>query len=162
MKINKIPLDQTAILNVLEYKDGVLVWKNKTGNLARLNGKTAGYAHHTGYRYIKLGTQPIAAHRVVWVYHNGMIDETMQIDHINGIKSDNRIENLRLVTAQENCFNRSKHNAKGYSWNKSVKKWQSYISINGKPKYLGVFAKEQDARNAYLDSCKIYHKEFSI
>jgi hypothetical protein len=157
MKPNKITLEQSLLHEMLDYQDGQLVWKNKKDNLAHLNGKVAGCMHKSGYRQIKFGQTLYLAHRIMWIYHNGSIDENMQIDHINGVKNDNRIENLRLVTAQQNCFNRSRHKAKGYSWSKAAQKWQATIQENGKNKYLGVFVNEEDARNAYLDKVKKLH-----
>jgi hypothetical protein len=157
MKPNKITLEQSLLHEMFDYKDGDLVWKNKPYNLVHLNGKVAGCLHKTGYRQIKIGTTLYPAHRLMWIYHNGSIDENMQIDHINNIKHDNRIENLRLVTAQQNCFNRSKFNAKGYCWSKAAQKWQATISVNSKNKYLGQFTSEIDARNAYLEQAKILH-----
>jgi hypothetical protein len=162
MKPKNITLEQSLLHEMLDYQDGQLVWKNKKDNLAHLNGKVAGCLQKSGYRQIKFGQVMYPAHRIMWIYHYGSIDENLQIDHINGVKDDNRIENLRLVTAQQNCFNRSRLNAKGYAWNKAEKKWQSSIWLNGKLKYLGLYINEQDARNVYLDNCKIYHKEFSI
>jgi hypothetical protein len=152
MKPNKITLEQSLLKKIFEYKDGDLIRKDKV----------AGCLHKAGYRQIKVNNVIYPAHRLVWVYHNGSIDENMQIDHINGIKDDNKIENLRLVTAQQNCFNRSRLNAKGYTWNKDVKKWQSSIYLNGKMKYLGLFSNEQDARNSYLDNCKVHHQGINI
>lgn len=157
MKPNKITLEQSLLHEMFDYKDGNLVWKNKPYNLAHLNGKIAGCLHKTGYRQIKIGNALYQAHRLMWIYHNGSINENMQIDHINNIKHDNRIENLRLVTAQQNCFNRSKFNAKGYCWSKASQKWQASIYVNNKSKYLGQFANEIDARNAYLKQAKILH-----
>jgi len=78
------------------------------------------------------------------------------IDHINRTKSDNSIGNLRVVTHQQNQFNRS--NTKGYCWDKNNNKWKAQITINGVNKYLGLFDKEDDARVAYLVAKKIYHK----
>jgi hypothetical protein len=157
MKPNKITLEQSLLHEMLDYQDGQLVWKNKKDNLAHLNGKVAGCMHKSGYRQIKFGQTLYPAHRIMWIYHNGSIDENMQIDHINGVKNDNRIENLRLVTAQQNCFNRSKFNAKGYCWNKTSQKWQATITLNGKNKHLGLFASEEDARKVYLDSVQNLH-----
>lgn len=157
MKPNKITLEQSLLHEMLDYKDGELVWKNKPYNLVRLNGKVAGCMHKSGYRQIKLGNKLYPAHRIMWIYHNGSIDENMQIDHINGIKTDNRIENLRLVTHQKNSFNRSRLNAKGYTWNKVSQKWQASIFVGGKSKYLGLFLNENDARNAYLENAKHLH-----
>ena len=75
---------------------------------------------------------------------------------INGIKDDNRICNLRSVTNQQNCFNRT--NAKGYTWNKRHSKWMSKIKVNSKTINLGYYNTEQEARNAYLAAKEIYHK----
>ena len=157
MKPNKITLEQSLLHEMLNYQDGQLVWKNKPYNLVHLNGKVAGCMHKSGYCQIKFGQIMYPAHRIMWIYHNGSIDENMQIDHINGIKTDNRIENLRLVTAQQNCFNRSKLTAKGYCWSKAAQKWQATITVNGKNKYLGLFANEDDARKAYLDNAQNLH-----
>jgi hypothetical protein len=157
MKPNKITLEQSLLHEMLDYQDGQLVWKNKPYNLVHLNGKVAGCMHKSGYRQIKFGQILYPAHRIMWIYHNGSISENMQIDHINGIKSDNRIENLRLVTPQQNCFNRSKFTAKGYCWNKAAQKWQATITVNGKNKYLGLFFNEIDARNAYITNANQLH-----
>ena len=78
------------------------------------------------------------------------------IDHINHTRNDNTDGNLRVVTHQQNNFNRS--NVKGYTWDKNNNKWKAQITINGVNKYLGLFEKEDDARVAYLVGKKIYHK----
>ena len=76
------------------------------------------------------------------------------IDHINGNKLDDRISNLRNVTHQHNGFNQK---CKGYCYNKRTKKYQAYIRLNGKLKYLGLFENEQDAEKAYLNAKDKYH-----
>ena len=148
MKPNNITLEQSLLQEIFEYKDGDLIRKNKV----------AGCLHKSGYRQIKVNNVIYPAHRLIWIFHNGSIDENMQIDHINGIKDDNRIENLRLVTAQQNSWNRSRLNSKGYTWNKDLNKWQASIWVNGKMNYLGLYANEQDARNVYLEQCSIHQK----
>lgn len=75
------------------------------------------------------------------------------VNHINGIRTDNRIENLEIVTNRVNCMNRnivksSKYT--GVSFNKKSKKWRSGIRINGKRVELGSFDNEIDAHNEYL------------
>ena len=72
------------------------------------------------------------------------------IDHINHTRDDNSIENLRVVTNQQNHFNRS--GVKGYSWNKSHNKWKARIVIDGKEEHIGYFDKEEDAAAAYLEA----------
>ena len=79
----------------------------------------------------------------------------MNIDHINGIKHDNRRSNLRIVTVQENSHNM--RSAKGYYWNKSFGKYKADITLNNKKIYLGLYNTEIEARTAYLDAKKIYH-----
>jgi hypothetical protein len=149
MKAKKISLTQYLLKDLFDYKEG---------NLFRKNGVVAGGLHKSGYRQIKINDIQYPAHRLIWIYHYGSINEDLQIDHINGIKNDNRIENLRLVTVQQNCYNRSKLKSKGYSWSINNKKWQASIWLNGKSKYLGSFLNELDARNAYLNECLIHHK----
>lgn len=94
-------------------------------------------------------------HRVIWELHNGPIPEGMQIDHINHIRSDNRIENLRLVTAKENGRNK-KLNAlntsgcTGVQFNKEINKWLARIVVGGKVKTIGYYETFDDAKEARL------------
>jgi len=78
------------------------------------------------------------------------------IDHINRIKTDNRISNLREVTKQENAFNMK--NVKGYSLDKRSNKYISIIMIDGKTKQLGTFETKKEARLCYLKNKNKYHK----
>jgi hypothetical protein len=98
--------------------------------------------------------------RIIYKAHNKDWDITdnsknNHIDHININSIDNRIENLRVVTNQQNQWNR---NAKGYYWHKAKKKWHAKIKINCKDKSLGLFDKEEDAAIAYLNAKEVYHK----
>jgi len=118
-----------------------------------------------GYYYIQFGVNKkrysFKLHRVVYWLHNpdwDIMDSSIKnnsIDHIDGNQLNNNIENLRLVTHQENHFNQTR--SKGYSWDKNKKKWKPQIMLNGKNKYLGYFDNEVDARNCYLEAKKKYH-----
>jgi hypothetical protein len=82
-------------------------------------------------------------------------------DHINGNGLDNRHENLRICTRQENGYNRRPNrNAssqfKGVCWNKKSKKWQAHITISGRLKRIGEFPSETEAARAY-DAAAIKH-----
>jgi len=97
-------------------------------------------------------------HRIVYWLHNPEWDimdsnRNNAIDHIDGDRQNNNIENLRLVTQQENNWNQTR--SKGYSWNKG--RWQSQIKVNNKTICLGRFDNEEDAHNCYLDAKKKYH-----
>lgn len=90
----------------------------------------------------------------------------IQVDHINGDKLDNRKENLRLCTIQENSRNYSlpRHNTSGYkgiSWLKRINKWQAQISINNKIVYIGVYFNKEDAAKAYNEAAIKYHGDFA-
>lgn len=83
------------------------------------------------------------AHRVAWLLHYGSWPEG-PIDHINGVKSDNRIENLRVVTPEQNQKNRkrdtrNKSGAVGVYWVNRLNRWQVQIGVNGKEKHIGLF-----------------------
>jgi hypothetical protein len=93
------------------------------------------------------------SHQFAWYWVNKKVVE--QIDHINGVRNDNRICNLRSVSNQQNQWNRN--TAKGYSWDKSRNKWRARIGLNGKTITIGRFNNEEDARAAYLEAKEKYH-----
>lgn len=146
---------KNELLKLFKYKDGDL-FNNFDRSSRALQGHVVGSKHSGGYLRLSIDYKSHQAHRLVWIMHNGSIPDGLFIDHINGIRNDNRIENLRLVTRQENGFN--DHKAKGYSWNKSENKWESYIKINYKKINLGKFDTESDARQAYLNAKEKFHK----
>lgn len=80
-----------------------------------------------------------------------------QADHRNHNTLDNRESNLRVVSSQQNNFNRE--DVKGYCWNKARKKYMAYIGVNGKQIHLGLFKTAKEAYNAYLKAKRKYHCE---
>lgn len=120
-------------------------WNSRCEGKPALNAPKAG-----GYRHGTVLGRHVLAHRAVWVllYGQWPVDE---IDHIDGNRSNNVPSNLRAATHAQNCMNTttsasgatSRH--VGVSWNKSHKKWVAYISVSGRPKYLGVFETEAEA-----------------
>ena len=93
-------------------------------------------------------------------------DPNIYIDHINRNGLDNRKENLRLATPQQNCMNRSvqRNNTSeipGVSWRKDRKKWRAFITINGKQLSLGCYENKEDAINARKEAEIKYFGEFS-
>jgi hypothetical protein len=85
--------------------------------------------------YIKINGKTFARSRIVWEMHNGPIPENLFIDHINGVKSDDRIENLRIVTNQVNAMNQStpKNNKSGViGVSRDGNKWRAIIVVSYK------------------------------
>ena len=142
----------------LEYRDGKLFWRKARGGIKP--GDRAGCLDSNGYGRIMLNGKRYREHRIIFLMFNpnwNIFDRSFEIDHINHKRNDNRIENLRLVTRQENQFNRRKEKSKGYTWHKRDQKFYASIQINGKSKHLGCFDNEKDARSAYLKAKEKYH-----
>lgn len=111
-----------------------------------------------GYCVVNIKYKSYKKHRIVyWAWNSHKFDihnPKQMIDHKNRNPLDNRLCNLDVVTNQQNLFN---SNAKGYCWNKQMKKWQSYIIKDDKNKHLGYFDTEDEARNAYLKAKNELH-----
>lgn len=153
----------------LKYENdtGRFVWITGSRNRFRKVGGEAGTINRWGYRAISFGGKYLMAHRLAWLYTNGEwpINE---IDHINGDRLDNRIENLRDVSRSINAQNirsarcDSESKALGVSWSKCKRKWIASIVTNGKQKYLGSFAAMEDASEAYLAAKRVVHAGCTI
>lgn len=138
---------------VFEYKEGCLYWlKSRQGVTS---GSKAGCTRKDGYVVVSYKDRSHLAHRIIYEMHYGDIPDGLSVDHINRISSDNRIENLRAVTHQENHFNRK---AKGCSYAKSKGKWKSYIVIDNKYNHLGYYNTEEEAEKAYQEAKDEFHK----
>jgi len=145
---------QERLLERFEYRDGKLYNRTTRSNRA-MKGAEAGCKLKVGYRKVRMDDNVTMTHRLIYIMHNGDIEEGLEIDHKNGIKDDNRIDNLRLVTTQENALNRPK--AKGYYWVKERQKYYAKITVDGKSKFLGLFDLAKDAAQAYQVAKEKYH-----
>ena len=110
-----------------------------------------------GYRTISLQKQRYYVHRIMgYAYLELDITDTNRlIDHIDRKRDNNRLDNLRIVSPQQNHFNLTA--TKGYSWNKRDKKWTAQIHLNKKKINLGYFDTKEEAHQAYLDAKANYH-----
>jgi hypothetical protein len=134
------------LLELFEYKDGILFNRTTRGRRGK-KGARVGTGNGHGYLQTRIDGKQYVLHRLIYIMHNGDIEEGLCIDHIDGDPSNNRIDNLRKVTLQENQFNRP--TAKGYYWQKAKQKYHAKIFIDGKAKFLGLFDLEEDAAQAY-------------
>jgi hypothetical protein len=149
IKTKELP-PQELLKELFDYKDGQLVWKESRGNIKA--GAIAGFINNCkrgGYRIIKVNKEKYKAHRLVYAWHNGNVSTHLQIDHINGIRTDNRIDNLRTVTNAENQWNTESN---GFYWIDRLGKWAAQITCNGKQHYLGLFDLKEAAHEAYLNA----------
>ena len=143
----KYAVDEDGTVWSLNYK--------RTGKTRAL--KAALNSH--GYLLVNLSkngkVKMKSVHRLVAEAYLPNYSEDLQVDHIDNVRSNNCLSNLRMVTHQQNSFNT---NAKGYCWDKKAKKWKAGIKINGKQHHLGYFNNEDDARSAYLKAKENMHK----
>jgi hypothetical protein len=151
---------------MLDYCPETGIFTRKASQLRPdLIGKEAGSLHSEGYRHIKIKGMSYYAHRLAWFYYYG-VEPTNFLDHINGVKGDNRIKNLRGATNQENCRNRGKflNNAasyKGVSWCKLTKKYHAQCQVDGKKHHLGRYPTPEEAHAAYVAFATEHHGEFA-
>lgn len=122
-------------------KTGVFHWSRDGKNVK--SGDVAGSHDADGYIVINVNGHPLKAHRLAWFWFYGVMPKET-IDHINRVRDDNRIENLREATRLEQGHNlglniRNKSGHAGVFWSKKSKKWQAQISIKGQRFHVGLF-----------------------
>lgn len=155
-----------AELKELMYYDpetGVFVWRVSKSKRVKV-GSVAGTLQNKGYIHIKINGRKYLAHRLAFLYMTGTFPEH-QIDHQNGIRADNRWNNLREATNSDNQRNSGKqaNNTSGYkgvAWNKQAGKWYAQCGVNGKDYHIGSFTTANEAHAAYCAFAAKYHGEF--
>lgn len=156
---------ELAVERLIYHDNGALHWRAPAPRYG-LEGREAGVVSTTdGYRYIKIAQKRIPAHRIVFWIHHGYVPE--EIDHINRVRDDNRIENLRDCRHVENSRNQGiqrkvkSSEYKGVVWDKSRGKWMASTKMEGRSVFLGRFDRETDAALAYNEFAKRHFGEFA-
>lgn len=155
-------IDQKTALELFEYKDGALYKRLKSGRLKLAGSMLNGYTR-IGVTLAKRRVE-IYAHRLVYLMHHGYLP--VEIDHIDGNKANNRIENLRSCTRVQNLHNTPKQvnntsGIKNVSWCDRNNKWRVTMQVGAKQKYFGLF---EDLELAALMASEVrdkYHGEFA-
>ena len=151
------------IRELLDYDpaSGVFIRRTKTSNRIKVGARAGFVNKRNGYRHMRVGGVIYQEHRVVWFYTHGRwpLD---QIDHINGVRDDNRLANLREATRAENQQNLGvrRSNTSGHPgvfWDKDRRKWRAGIDVSGERKRLGSFEHFEDAAAAYLAAKAKFH-----
>ena len=164
LKKNKLP-DQSTLLSLFEYKDGHLLSRRKRRHCTV--GGSVGCLQSYGYVVVKIGAASYYAHRLVFkMHHDTDAIDTLDIDHINGVRDDNRIENLRLVDRSMNTQNlrgARKNNKTGFlGVSNKFGRYVAQIRRNGKYEYLGLFDTPEEAHATYLKAKRASHAGCTI
>lgn len=170
------PVEYLRECFVYDEHSGSLVWKHRPRHHfnsqrgqsianSRFAGKVAG-CHGCGYMVVRLNNRLIMAHRIIWEMHHGPIPDGMLVDHVNGVRHDNRIKNMRLATKAQNGQNRGaqKDNTSGYKgvyWDSDRGSWVARIAASGNAYFVGRFTTAEEAHEAYCKASKGLHGEFA-
>ena len=142
---------------------GVFMWKAPLNKA--LSHRPAGCLDSYGYRRIKICRGLVKAHRLAWLMTYGDMPSGVEIDHINGLRDDNRIANLRLADRSINTQNVSIRNNStsglmGASYYKPTGKWKAQITANRKKMFLGYFDTALSAHEAYMQAKRTLHQGY--
>jgi hypothetical protein len=164
-KAREACLTCTEVRRIFRYEaeTGIFFWLIDTKNTAA--GDVAGSQQSRGYWHIGINGRLFVAHRLAWLYVTGEWP-LGHVDHINGVRSDNRFANLRIATASQNARNSRMRsdNACGYKgvhYKKRLNKFVAQIRVDGRVHHLGVFKTADEAPAAYWKAAKERFGEFA-
>lgn len=148
-----------------DVETGIFLWRAKPKPTYDIS-KPAGSLTYAGYLNISIKRRLYKAHRLAWLYVTGEWPKH-QIDHVNGVRHDNRFVNLRDVTNSVNNQNlrAPQQGSSGYlgvSFSKRNGKWRSAIWVNKKHVYLGEFKTPEEAHERYLTAKRELHAGCTI
>jgi hypothetical protein len=156
--MKRLEVSQERVLELFKYDDGVLYHRHNNQPIKIYITK--------GHRYarMKLDSGEYKLHRIIFLYHHGYLPDI--IDHINGDRYDNHIENLREANTYQNrqnsrIYSTSKSGVKNVYWDKRCQKWRVSFSINGKRKYFGGYDDLKEAKEIATSMRDKYFKEFA-
>ena len=162
MATQNFTLTQEQAKNLFNYKDGELYWKNNVGAVKA--GSKAGSINMHKYISVVCNKERYQAHRIIYLMHYGYTPEF--VDHIDGNRSNNFIENLRPATKSQNSCNQkiNTKNTSGYKnvyWHKSYKKWRVSLVVKNKKIHVGTFLDLELAGLVASMAREKYHGEFA-
>ena len=149
------------------YVDGQLYWKESRyrGKNQRSISEPAGGPDkknsNDAYMRICIDQKRYLTHRLIFLYHHGYITEF--IDHIDGNRKNNRIENLRVATRQQNGYNRKSTSSTGIKnvYHRGNGIYRVIFHIGGKPKIVGNYNSLDIAAKVAREFREMNHGEFA-
>lgn len=147
--------------DIFTYRNGKLYWKVKAAAHTVIGSEAGCYDKSSGYVLVRYKRRLRRAHCIIWEMHNGPIPKGMLIDHLDRVRTNNHIGNLRLGGQDLNQKNRSKQfnnssGITGISWDKERSKWNAKIQVGGKTINLGRFTDLDEAARVRYQAEKDY------
>ena len=158
------PVERVQALLDYNPQTGRLHWKIAAAKWIKPGDEAGTYAKRA--IDVTIDRKSYRAHRLIWLLVNRHDPGAALVDHIDGNYYNNKIENLRLTTTQENACNQRRRidNTSGYkgvSWDKNRNSWQASIFVNQQRIFLGRYALKEDAYAAYCAAALNLHGEFA-
>jgi HNH endonuclease/AP2 domain len=157
-------ITQEIAHQLFEYRDGELYWKVKPCRRDPIGTKAGHFDSARGYTSINYKKKRYYLHRIIFLMQHGFLPA--EVDHIDGNKANNKIENLRVCSHSENGFNKaaqsnSKSGVKNVSWSKVRNKWIVFIKSNNKQKNIGGFDDLELAELVAVMAREKYHGAYA-
>lgn len=171
------PVEYLKECFLYDHVTGVLHWRKRPKHHFRCSHdmnvwntihdqKPVGNLCSYGYMVSSLNGRKYRNHRLIYTMIVGSIPDNLDIDHINGVRNDNRIENLRIATKSQNSSNiklrtNNTSGTTGVWWVPKYNRWSCYITHKKKKVYIGHFKTIELAAQARVEAERRYHGEFS-
>lgn len=162
-------LTAARLRELLHYdpETGVFTWRVRVSQAVKA-GAIAGRINYEGYATIKVLGHEYRAHRLALFYMEGKMPAA-EVDHINGVRLDNRLVNLRHADRATNAQNMRKAlrtnlscGLIGATWDRRREVWKAAIQVNGKKRMLGAFNTAEEAHARYLEEKRACHPGCTI
>lgn len=152
---------KTLLYDLFKYEDGILY--RKIGRRNKYTWKPTGSLDKGGYLTTGLNGKVYKTHRLIFLMHHNYLPEF--IDHIDGNRTNNNIDNLRAATKSQNARNHkvyvtSKSKYSGVTYNARAQKWAARAQLKGKRYFLGYYHVPEDAHGVVLTFKQKHYEGF--
>nr|DAZ68546.1 MAG TPA: endonuclease [Caudoviricetes sp.] len=158
-------ITQEELKKALNYDPSTGIFTRKIKSSNQKPGVIVGSKNRGGYLLAMINGKRHSLHRMAWLYFYGRMP-VGDIDHINGVRDDNRIINLRECSRSKNCMNKKINSnnvsgVKGVGWHADSGKWRARIMAGYKSVFLGLFDSVEEAEKAIVEARNKMHKDFA-
>jgi len=160
-------ITQELLKHYFDYRNGGLFIKNKLSSKQIIGSQAGSYSKTINRRQIGILGNNYRESIIIWMWHYGEIPANLIVDHVDRNPLNNKIDNLRLATRQQNCYNQfritqNKTGFKGVSFDKWMNKFVARIRTNTGYKNLGRYNTKEQAALAYNNAAKEIHGDFAL